>query len=110
MAGRGSSAPWGTVEPTEDRGQPSLLIREGGATAGGTTASYVWRPPADIGEELPTGFGLPFRIHTGADGLRRVAPVGTFESFTAGAWLGGFALLCRHRQLDVAQRQTYILM
>src|SRR5437763_1057338 len=104
------SPDWGTVTPAEDRGQPSLLMREGGSPADVPTDYFVWQPPEDLKGQLPGGFGLPFRVHVGPDGLRRVAPVGSIEGHVAGAWLGGFAILCRHRQLDPGQRQTYRLM
>jgi len=94
-----ASPRWGTMSPTWDRGGPSLLIGEASPGADRPTTLYGWWPPADIEGELPRGFGLPVRCHTGADGLRRFAPVGMFDSFVAGAWAGGFALLCRDRRL-----------
>jgi hypothetical protein len=110
MEANEGSPDWGTVTPAEDCGQPSLLVREGWSTGDGSTTYSVWQPPEDLKSHLPEEFGLPFRVHVGPDGLRRVAPLGSVERHLIWAWQGGFAILCRHRQLGPEQRQSYRLM
>jgi hypothetical protein len=110
MGTNDQSPDWGKFIPAEDSGQPSLLARQGEAAGDGSTAYFVWEPPEDLKGLLPEDFKLPFRVHIGQDGLRRVSPVGTFESHIAGAWLGGFAVLCRSMNLNPEQRQSYRVM
>jgi hypothetical protein len=113
MAEGAESQDWGTLVPAEDHGQSSVLINEGWAAARGPTSYHVWRPPGDVLEELPPGFGLPLRCHVGPDGHRRFTLVGTPDKpddAVAAMWAGGFALLCRVKRPSDAERFTYGMM
>jgi hypothetical protein len=110
MSDEGLSGIWGSIHPTKDIGQPSLLVRGWDKPTEGNSEFVFWRPPADITRELPEGFCVPFRIHTAQDGFRRIAALGYWEKkprlqlkcdlFVTLAQAGGFALLCRDERLD----------
>jgi hypothetical protein len=110
MAEEPASSHWGTitVAPVE---KTSRITRRaiGAATLEVDRQEYEWRPPAEIGRDLPDNYRVSLSaMSCGGEG-RRLYPEDPDE-FVLNASLGGLAILTRVKSLDAEQRNTYNLM